>query len=57
MLSRLGLAIHITLREPLIGSSGGALALWAHVPWEFVLPVAFLVIFSVQVRWYRRSKV
>jgi hypothetical protein len=38
----------------LIGTAGGALALWAHAPSRIAVPVALLIVLDVRVRRWRR---
>ncbi|MHA5052252.1 hypothetical protein [Streptomyces sp. SD15] len=59
MLPRTGVSVDICPRDlpiALIGTAGGALAHWAHVPAEIIVPVALLIIFDIRVRlWPRRT--
>ncbi|MFD8422248.1 hypothetical protein [Streptomyces sp. NPDC059466] len=38
----------------LIGTAGGALALWANAPAEIAIPVAMLIVFDIRIRRRRR---
>lgn len=57
MFARIGLAIHVGLREPLfvlIGTSGGALAMQEGVSAYIAIPVALLVACQFSIRRWRR---
>ncbi|MET8897532.1 hypothetical protein [Streptomyces albogriseolus] len=38
----------------LIGTAGGALALWTDAPVEIAVPVALLIVLDIRVRSWRR---
>ncbi|MFC8132533.1 hypothetical protein [Streptomyces sp. NPDC057302] len=58
MVPRTGVTVDIGLRDlpmALIGSAGGALALWAEAPVEIAVPVALLIVLDIRFhRWRRR---
>ncbi|MFH8563053.1 hypothetical protein [Streptomyces sp. NPDC017988] len=57
MLPRVGVSVDIHPRDlpiALIGTAGGALALWANAPAEIVVPTALLIVFDIRVRRWRR---
>ncbi|WP_327662242.1 MULTISPECIES: hypothetical protein [unclassified Streptomyces] len=59
MVPRTGVTVDIGLRDlpiALIGSAGGALALWADAPVGIAVPVALLIVLDVRLhRWHRRT--
>ncbi|MEE1791391.1 hypothetical protein PUR28_11520 [Streptomyces sp. BE308] len=59
MLPRTGVTVDICPRDlplALIGTAGGALALWADAPAEIVVPVALLIVLDIRIRrWSRRA--
>ncbi|MFD7134146.1 hypothetical protein [Streptomyces sp. NPDC059894] len=57
MVPRTGVSVDICPRDlpiALIGSAGGALALWADAPTEVVIPVALLIVLDIRIRRWRR---
>ncbi|MFF2235927.1 hypothetical protein [Streptomyces anulatus] len=58
MVPRVGLTVDIHPRDlpiALIGTAGGALALWADAPAEIAVPVALLIVLDIRIRrWSRR---
>ncbi|MGV9250603.1 IS110 family transposase [Streptomyces sp. NPDC003697] len=54
-----GVTVDIRPRDlpmALIGSAGGALALWAHAPAKVAVPVALLIVLDIRAhRWRRRT--
>ncbi|MFJ2514461.1 hypothetical protein ACIPEL_12285 [Streptomyces griseoviridis] len=57
MVPRAGVIVDIRPRDlplALIGTAGGALALWADAPAEIAVPVALLIALDVRVRRRRR---
>ncbi|MFF8780964.1 hypothetical protein ACF07W_27135 [Streptomyces sp. NPDC015140] len=59
MVPRVGMTVDIHPRDlpiALIGTAGGALALWADAPAEIAVPVALLIVLDIRVRrWGRRT--
>ncbi|MEU5077971.1 MULTISPECIES: hypothetical protein [Streptomyces] len=59
MVPRAGVTVDIRPRDlplALIGTAGGALALWADAPVEIAVPVALLIVLDIRVRrWHRRT--
>lgn len=59
MVPRTGVTVDIRPRDlpmVLIGSAGGALALWAHAPAKVAVPVALLIVLDIRAhRWRRRT--
>ncbi|MFJ4965837.1 hypothetical protein EES43_15685 [Streptomyces sp. ADI96-02] len=59
MLPRAGVTVDICPRDlplALIGTAGGALALWADAPTGIVVPVALLIVLDIRIRrWSRRA--
>lgn len=59
MLPRTGVTVDICPRDlplALIGTAGGALALWADAPAEIVVPVALLIVLDIRIRrWSQRA--
>ncbi|MDQ0812673.1 hypothetical protein QFZ63_004387 [Streptomyces sp. B3I7] len=59
MVPRVGVTVDIHLRDlpiALIGTAGGALALWANAPVGITIPTALLIVFDIRVRrWCRRT--
>ncbi|MGW7198403.1 hypothetical protein [Streptomyces chryseus] len=59
MVPRTGVTVDICPRDlpiALIGTAGGALALWADVPAEISVPVALLIVLDIRAhRWRRRT--
>ncbi|MCX4575891.1 hypothetical protein OHB41_22400 [Streptomyces sp. NBC_01571] len=54
---RVGVTVDIHPRDlpiALIGTAGGALALWATAPVEIAVPVALLIVFDIRIRRWRR---
>ncbi|WP_432131700.1 hypothetical protein [Streptomyces tendae] len=54
---RVGVTVDIHPRDlpiALIGTAGGALALWADAPFEVAVPVALLIVLDIRVRRWRR---
>ncbi|MET9282487.1 hypothetical protein ABZY01_32095 [Streptomyces anthocyanicus] len=53
------MTVDIHLRDlpiALIGTAGGALALWANAPVGITIPTALLIVFEIRVRrWCRRT--
>ncbi|MGN9814831.1 hypothetical protein ACTMUQ_05730 [Streptomyces sp. SD11] len=57
MLPRTGVTVDICPRDApiaLIGTAGGALALWADAPAEIAVPVALLIVLDIRIRRWRR---
>ncbi|MGQ4364411.1 hypothetical protein [Streptomyces sp. SAS_272] len=57
MVPRAGVTVDICPRDlplALIGTAGGALALWADAPVEIAVPVALLIVLDIRVRRWRR---
>ncbi|MDX3528677.1 MULTISPECIES: hypothetical protein [Streptomyces] len=57
MVPRAGVSVDICPRDlpmALIGTAGGALALWADTPAEIAVPVALLIVLDIRVRRWRR---
>lgn len=57
MVPRTGVTVDICPRDlpiALIGTAGGALALWADAPAEIAVPVALLIVLDIRVRRWRR---
>ncbi|MBK3628723.1 hypothetical protein JHN59_28570 [Streptomyces sp. MBT49] len=57
MVPRAGVTVDICPRDAplaLIGTAGGALALWADAPAEIAVPVALLIVLDIRVRRWRR---
>jgi hypothetical protein len=57
MVPRAGVTVDICPRDlpiALIGTAGGALALWASAPAEIVIPTALLIVLDVRIRRWRR---
>ncbi|MFF1807641.1 hypothetical protein ACFVXW_00395 [Streptomyces sp. NPDC058251] len=57
MVPRVGVTIDIHHRDlpiALIGTAGGALALWANAPAQIAIPVAGLIVLDIRVRRWRR---
>ncbi|MFJ9892886.1 hypothetical protein ACIQPR_06095 [Streptomyces sp. NPDC091280] len=57
MVPRAGVTVDICPRDlpiALIGTAGGALALWARAPAEIVIPTALLIVLDIRVRRWRR---
>ncbi|GAA5707195.1 hypothetical protein AQJ43_34105 [Streptomyces avermitilis] len=57
MVPRAGVTVDICPRDrpiALIGTAGGALALWADAPPQVTIPVALLIVFDIRVRRWRR---
>ncbi|MFI0091073.1 hypothetical protein [Streptomyces bobili] len=57
MLPRTGVTVDICPRDlpiALVGTAGGALALWANVPAEIAVPVALLIVLDIRIRRWRR---
>ncbi|MFI1924484.1 hypothetical protein [Streptomyces sp. NPDC020377] len=57
MVPRVGVTVDIHPRDlpiGLIGTAGGALALWADAPAEIAVPVALLIVLDIRVRRWRR---
>ncbi|WP_326678781.1 hypothetical protein [Streptomyces sp. NBC_01237] len=59
MLPRTGVTVDICPRDlplALIGTAGGALALWADALAEIVVPVALLIVLDIRIRrWSQRA--
>ncbi|MGW1407980.1 hypothetical protein [Streptomyces sp. NPDC002403] len=59
MLPRTGITVDVCSRDlpiALIGTAGGALALWADAPAEIAVPVALLIVLDIRIRrWSRRT--
>ncbi|MYY03279.1 MULTISPECIES: hypothetical protein [unclassified Streptomyces] len=59
MLPRTGITVDVCPRDlpmALIGTAGGALALWADAPAEVAVPVALLIVLDIRIRrWSRRA--
>ncbi|MEU1163320.1 hypothetical protein ABZ372_22670 [Streptomyces sp. NPDC005921] len=59
MVPRAGVTVDICPRDlpiALIGTAGGALALWANAPAEVAIPTALLIVLDIRVRrWHRRT--
>ncbi|MFJ8784619.1 hypothetical protein [Streptomyces sp. NPDC102476] len=59
MVSRTGVTVDICPRDlpiSLIGTAGGALAVWTDAPAEIAVPVALLIVLDIRVRrWHRRT--
>ncbi|MFC9603670.1 hypothetical protein ACFTTN_09400 [Streptomyces niveus] len=59
MVPRTGVTVDICPRDvpiALIGTAGGALALWADAPAEVAVPVALLIVLDVRIhRWRHRT--
>ncbi|MBA6439762.1 hypothetical protein [Streptomyces sp. GMR22] len=56
MLPRTGVTVDICPRDlpiALIGTAGGAFALWANAPAEIAIPTALLIIFDIRIRRWR----
>ncbi|GGS07992.1 hypothetical protein GCM10010269_53880 [Streptomyces humidus] len=57
MVPRAGVTVDICPRDlplALIGTAGGALALWADAPPEIAVPVALVIVLDIRVRRWRR---
>ncbi|MEU1377712.1 hypothetical protein ABZ442_29280 [Streptomyces triculaminicus] len=57
MVPRTGVTVDIRPRDlpiALIGTGGGALALWASAPAEIAIPMALLIVLDIRVRPARR---
>jgi hypothetical protein len=57
MVPRTGVTVDIRPRDlpiALIGTAGGALALWADAPAAIAVPVALLIVLDIRVRRWRR---
>jgi hypothetical protein len=57
MIPRAGVTVDICPRDvpiALIGTAGGALALWANAPTEIAFPAALLIVFDIRIRRRRR---
>ncbi|MEU4652425.1 hypothetical protein AB0G32_00490 [Streptomyces sp. NPDC023723] len=57
MIPRTGVTVDICPRDlplALIGTAGGALALWADAPVAIAVPVALLIVLDIRVRRWRR---
>jgi hypothetical protein len=57
MVPRAGVSVDVCPRDmpiTLVGTAGGALALWASAPAAIVVPVALLIVLDVRVRRWRR---
>ncbi|MEU8931320.1 hypothetical protein AB0D30_15685 [Streptomyces sp. NPDC048409] len=57
MVPRAGVSVDICPRDlpiTLIGTAGGALALWAHVPAKAAVPTALVIALDIRVRHWRR---
>ncbi|MEU7087687.1 hypothetical protein [Streptomyces achromogenes] len=57
MVPRTGVTVDICPRDSpiaLIGTAGGALALWANAPAKIAVPVALLIALDIRVRRSRR---
>ncbi|MDQ0934401.1 hypothetical protein [Streptomyces turgidiscabies] len=57
MVPRAGVSVDICPRDlpiTLVGTAGGALALWAGAPASIVVPVALLIILDIRVRLWRQ---
>ena len=57
MVPRVGVTVDIHPRDlpiALIGTAGGALALWADAPAEIAVPVVLLIVLDIRVRCWRR---
>jgi hypothetical protein len=57
MVPRAGVTVDICPRDlpiVLIGTAGGAFALWANAPAEIAVPVALLIALDIRVRRSRR---
>ncbi|MFE7339248.1 hypothetical protein [Streptomyces griseus] len=55
MVPRVGVTVDIHPRDlpiALIGTAGGALALWADAPAEIAVPVALLIVLDIRIRRY-----
>ncbi|MFD7747254.1 hypothetical protein ACFV2V_16050 [Streptomyces sp. NPDC059698] len=55
---RAGMSVDVHPRElpiVLIGTGGGALALWADVPPEIAVPAALLILLDIRMRFRRRT--
>ncbi|MFJ8274674.1 hypothetical protein ACIQ8G_31065 [Streptomyces sp. NPDC094154] len=59
MVPRTGVTVDICPRElpiALIGTAGGAFALWANAPAGVAVPTALLIVLDIRIRrWRRRS--
>ncbi|MGW8887316.1 hypothetical protein [Streptomyces sp. NPDC055749] len=59
MVPRTGVTLDICPRDlplALIGTAGGALALWADAPAEIAVPVALLIVLDIRIhRWSPRA--
>lgn len=58
MVPRTGVTVDICPREvpiALIGTAGGALALWADAPAEIAVPVALLIVLDIRIRRWSRG--
>ncbi|MGC0204617.1 hypothetical protein [Streptomyces levis] len=58
MVPRTGVTVDICPRDVpivLIGTAGGAFALWANAPAEIAIPVALLIVLDIRIRLTRRS--
>ncbi|MFE5142729.1 hypothetical protein ACFRDV_34620 [Streptomyces fagopyri] len=56
MVPRTGVTVDICPRDvpiALIGTAGGALALWANAPADIAIPVAMLIVFDIRIRRWR----
>ncbi|MPY30779.1 hypothetical protein FNH09_05480 [Streptomyces adustus] len=57
MVPRTGVTVDVWFRDlpiALIGTAGGALALWADAPSRIAVPVALLIVLDVRIRRWRR---
>ncbi|MFJ1607963.1 hypothetical protein ACIOHS_31965 [Streptomyces sp. NPDC088253] len=57
MVPRTGVTVDICPRDvpiALIGTAGGALALWVNAPADIAIPVAMLIVFDIRIRRWRR---